>query len=307
MDSGCGEALRSILAKKTGRAVAAKQVAEWIAAERGYRWVGAYEVTASEIGMIACTGSKPPSFPRFPVSRGLCGAAVASKAIVNVGDVRKDPRWLETFGSTRSEIIVPVLGSNGGVRGLIDVESEQLNAFGQADEEFLRDCATEITGLFQDVVAMTPPRRFRVLFICVGNACRSPMAEAIARRDAEDVIEAYSAGIYPLGDLPELTRQTLMAKGCSIEGLCSKRVTRKMLREADVIVNLSGLPLDHIINGQFGFEAQEACEIQANVEEWDIADPYGSNAELYQQNFREIGKRVERLAERLRAVRRAHE
>lgn len=154
---------------------------------------------------------------------------------------------------------------------------------------------------------MTPPRRFRVLFLCVGNACRSPMAEAIARRDAQDIIEASSAGLYPLGDLPELTRQTLIANGCCIEGLCSKQATRRTLREADVIVNLSGLKLDHIFHGQLGFEAQKACEILANVEEWGIADPYGSNAELYQQIFREIEKRVGQLAERLRAeARTAH-
>ena len=51
---------------------ALKRVAEWIAANRGYRWVGVYEVTATYIGMIACTGATPPAFPRFPVSRGRC-------------------------------------------------------------------------------------------------------------------------------------------------------------------------------------------------------------------------------------------
>jgi GAF domain-containing protein len=144
----CSAALRSIFAKKPDRADGAKQVAEWIAAERLYRWVGIYEVTPSEIGMVACTGAKPPTFPRFPASRGLCGAAVATKAIVNVGDVRNDPRWLETFGSTRSEIIIPVFARNGGVVGLIDVESEELNGFAEADEKFLANCATEITCLF---------------------------------------------------------------------------------------------------------------------------------------------------------------
>ena len=127
------------------------------------------------------------------------------------------------------------------------------------------------------------------------------MAEAVARRDAEDIVEASSAGLYPLGDLPELTRQTLIANGCSVEGLYSKPATRRTLREADVIVNLSGLQLDCIFHAQFGFEAPEACEILANVEEWDVADPYGSKAELYQQIFREIEKRVGQLAERLRA------
>jgi putative methionine-R-sulfoxide reductase with GAF domain len=148
MDARWDEALRSILARKLDRAETAKQLAKWIAAKRQYRWVGIYEVTPSEIGMIACSGTKPPSFPRFPVSRGLCGAAVAGKSIVNVGDVRKDSRWLETFGSTRAEIIVPVFAGNGSVTGLIDVDSDALNAFGEADEQFLADCAAEITALF---------------------------------------------------------------------------------------------------------------------------------------------------------------
>ena len=45
-----------------------------------------------------------------------------------------------------------------------------------------------------------PRRRKRVLFICVGNSCRSPMAEALARHLAADVIEPQSAGISPLGE-----------------------------------------------------------------------------------------------------------
>src|ERR1700730_1662811 len=66
-------------------------------------------------------------------------------------------------------------------------------------------------------------RRKKVLFVCLGNACRSPMAESIARRDAADVIEACSAGISPLGFVPALTTQTLTANGYSIESLDSRR------------------------------------------------------------------------------------
>lgn len=141
-------AFRRILAERVDRAAAAKRIAEWIASERGYRWVGLYEVAAEETGMIACTGSTPPTYPRFPVSRGLCGAAVATKSVVNVGDVREDPRWLETFASTRAEIIVPIHNADGRVTGLIDVESDRVNAFGAADEQYLSHCAAEISSLF---------------------------------------------------------------------------------------------------------------------------------------------------------------
>lgn len=151
---------------------------------------------------------------------------------------------------------------------------------------------------------MKPARRSRVLFVCIGNACRSPMAEAITRRDAADIIEPSSAGLYPLGYLPDLTHKTLTANGCSIEGLYSKPISASALREADVIVNLSGWGLGEIFKEPIGVEGP-SCEIEANIEEWDVADPYGSDPDLYQQIFREIEVRVQQLAVRLRAVGRA--
>ena len=140
--------LRALILGSSERAQTPKRVAETISAERRYRWVGLYEVTPAEIGMIACTGTAPPAFPRFPVSEGLCGAAVALRSIINVGNVQEDSRWLTTFGTTRSEIIVPVLASHGGVAGLIDIESDQLNAFSREDEHFLSSCAPLLLPLF---------------------------------------------------------------------------------------------------------------------------------------------------------------
>src|SRR6202008_4335197 len=130
------------------RLAAAKRAAESIASERHYRWLGIYEVTSVDIGMIACTGNTPPAFPRFAITKGLCGSAVALRSIVNVGNVQEDPRWLTTFGTTRSEIIVPVLIGSAQIVGLIDVESDPLNAFSEDDESFLARCASLLTPLF---------------------------------------------------------------------------------------------------------------------------------------------------------------
>lgn len=139
--------LQTILLANPDRVRAAKRIADWIAGVRHYRWVGLYEVTPREIGMIACSHTAAPAFPRFPVAQGLCGAAVAARSVVNVGNVREDPRWLTTFGTTCSEIIAPVL-SGARVVGLIDVESNQLNAFGAEDERFLEQSAARMTQLF---------------------------------------------------------------------------------------------------------------------------------------------------------------
>jgi arsenate reductase (thioredoxin) len=138
-----------------------------------------------------------------------------------------------------------------------------------------------------------PPRsqRTRVLFVCVGNACRSPMAEAIARYDAADVMEASSAGLYPLGYVAEVTKQTLMKNGYSANGLTSDRLTRGSMDEADVIINMAGTTSEHVFGGK------------KNVEDWPVEDPYGEDPETYQRVFEGIRRRVNQLATSLREQR----
>ena len=111
---------------------------------------GLYEVAGGEIANTSPSTARAPAYPRFPVAQGLGGSAVASGETVGVGDVREDPRYLTAFGSTRSEIIVPVLGSVGRkVVGTIDVESEEVDAFSEEDRVALERCAAAVTGLFE--------------------------------------------------------------------------------------------------------------------------------------------------------------
>ena len=107
----------------------------------GYRWVGIYKISRGDFVIVARTGETPPAYPRFPITQGLAGSAVESKQSVMVADVHKDPRYLPTFGSTMSEIVVPIIAESGRAVGLIDVESEKLNAFTEKDREFLERAA----------------------------------------------------------------------------------------------------------------------------------------------------------------------
>jgi L-methionine (R)-S-oxide reductase len=113
-----------------------------------YRWVGIYDVGADEIAVIGWDGPGPPTHPRFARTEGLCGAAAAAGAVVVIGDVTADPRYLTTHRTTRSEIVVPVFCDNVVV-GLIDVESERLNAFGERDQQLLERCAAVIEPLWR--------------------------------------------------------------------------------------------------------------------------------------------------------------
>jgi arsenate reductase (thioredoxin) len=134
-------------------------------------------------------------------------------------------------------------------------------------------------------------QRTLVLFVCVGNACRSPMAEAIARYDAADVMEASSAGLHPLGYIAELTKQTLVKNGYSASGLTSDPITREAMDAADLIINMTGTPSDHVFGDR------------ENVEDWLVEDPYGEDPETYQRVFEGIQRRVNLLAQSLREKR----
>ena len=69
--------------------------------------------------------------------------------MVVVGDARSDPRYLTAFGSTLSEIIIPILDPRGTrVVGTLDVESERANAFSDADQNMLEECAKAAFALW---------------------------------------------------------------------------------------------------------------------------------------------------------------
>ena len=138
--------------------------------------------------------------------------------------------------------------------------------------------------------------RFRVLFVCIGNACRSPMAESVARRDAADIIEPSSAGLYPLGHIAEPTIEILLANDYPVDGLSSKSISRDAVRQSDLIVNLSGAPIDHLF-----CSAPSNLRDSQQLEDWDVSDPYGEDPATYQRILEEIESRVRQLASRLRA------
>jgi arsenate reductase len=131
--------------------------------------------------------------------------------------------------------------------------------------------------------------RTKVLFLCIGNACRSQMAEAIAKHMASDVIEPSSAGLVPFGEIPSTTLSVLEERGISAEGQSSKPLRPADLSAADIVVNMTGRP-GHLV----------FTEPVAEIEDWDVGDPYGFNLAVYRAICDQIETRVEDLAKRLR-------
>jgi putative methionine-R-sulfoxide reductase with GAF domain len=108
-------ALAEIVSRATDRAATLKSVADFLKTGGGYRWVGLYDVdhAAQVVRNVAWSGQGAPEYPVFPLTQGLTGAVIAGRETLNVGDVSADPRYLTAFGTTRSEMIVPVLDETG--------------------------------------------------------------------------------------------------------------------------------------------------------------------------------------------------
>ena len=127
----------------------------------------------------------------------------------------------------------------------------------------------------------------RVLFLCVGNACRSQMAEGFARAYGSDVIDPCSAGLGPAGAVPEQTIQTMQEKNIDLSAAYPKGVDGIEREGLDLIVNLTGNRLP--------------SAIRTPVQDWDVRDPIGESDKIYRQVRDEIEGRVMRLILALRA------
>jgi arsenate reductase (thioredoxin) len=124
--------------------------------------------------------------------------------------------------------------------------------------------------------------------VCIGNACRSPIAEAVARYDASDVIEPSSAGTNALGHIPEDTIKMLARFGYSDRGLKSKMLRKEDCEAAEIIINMTGQPSD-----------DEFWE-HGKVEDWLVEDPFCKDEATYQRVIEGIKRRIEQLAAGLR-------
>jgi arsenate reductase len=79
--------------------------------------------------------------------------------------------------------------------------------------------------------------KINVLFLCTGNSCRSQIAEGWARHLKGNIIEAYSAGVLPVGINPK-TVKVMKEAGVDISGQTSKHVDEMLGIDFDYVVTL---------------------------------------------------------------------
>jgi len=109
-----------------------------------YNWVGIYLLEGGDtLALAAWDGPAATEHVRIPIGQGICGLAARERRSVVVDDVNKDPRYLQCFLSTRSEIVIPIL-RDGEVIGEIDIDGDRVGAYNDLDRAFLEWCAERL-------------------------------------------------------------------------------------------------------------------------------------------------------------------
>jgi len=101
-----------------------------------FDWTGFYRVTAPEVLKIGPYQGGHGCLV-IPFSRGVCGAAARTGEVQLVEDVDAFPGHIACASSTRSELVLPVWNGAGDLLGVFDIDSDQPNAFTQADADAL--------------------------------------------------------------------------------------------------------------------------------------------------------------------------
>jgi protein-tyrosine-phosphatase len=143
----------------------------------------------------------------------------------------------------------------------------------------------------------------RVLFVCTGNTCRSPMAEAILThmsKHRQFPLEVRSAGIYatPGNAISPQAKEVLSSEGIQTEH-CAQRLDHGLLEWADVVLTMTRSHKNAILLESPRLDKKVYTLTEYITDDsFDIMDPYGSSVEVYQRCAEEMYQHLENMMEK---------
>ena len=122
-----------------------------------------------------------------------------------------------------------------------------------------------------------------VLFVCTGNTCRSPFAEAVARREGHGDVESAGLGASAGDQPPEDAIAVARELGYDLSSHRARRLTEEMLERADVVVGMTAAHVSALGGGA------------RLLGEADLDDPIGHGRGTYRRVYTQIETDVRKL------------
>lgn len=152
---------------------------------------------------------------------------------------------------------------------------------------------------------------YNILFLCTGNTCRSSMAEGmfknlIKKHNMEDKFSISSAGTAVSMLLPASDNaiSALLDFHLDLTNHMSRLATREILEETDLVLAMTEAHKNHVLKLMPEAEGKvfTLVEYATDGEQGDIADPYLMNLETYRNCRDEIGKYLEMIIPKIKAI-----
>ncbi len=146
----------------------------------------------------------------------------------------------------------------------------------------------------------------RVLFVCMGNICRSPMAEGMFRKAVREVglerhVDIDSAGThaYHVGSPPDpRAQQAVRQRGVDIGGLRGRKVKDADFEHYDYILAMDGDNLDNLLRrapSQHHVKIRRLLSFSRRYPNLDVVDPYYGGPQGFEENLDMIEDAVQGL------------
>ena len=139
----------------------------------------------------------------------------------------------------------------------------------------------------------------KIVFLCTGNTCRSPMAEGLFRTlggEEKTGLQAASAGIFTVDGLPASGHAVTAAAelGADLSAHRSRALTGEIVDGAKYLVCMTGAQYDRVLE-----EYPQAESRLFTLMPDDVSDPYGGDLETYRRCARQLREGVGAIIEKL--------